>query len=214
MNTRNLDNPIPGAFLQRLAAEQTRVTFIGMSGLGKSFWSKMLEQKGFKRFCCDNIIADRILRTCDSPRGKIGCLGQWMGFPSDPDYEARAQQYLSAEKEVLLELLAYAAACPPGEKIVIDTTGSAPYAGEAVMQQLKELTCVVHLATAPKYTSKMLQHYIRSPRPVIWGAHYRKHAADSDAQTLARCYPQLLAYREALYIKYADYSIPYELHRI
>lgn len=33
------------------------ISFIGMSGMGKSAWSSKLEkEKGFKRYCCDNFI--------------------------------------------------------------------------------------------------------------------------------------------------------------
>lgn len=202
------------SFIDNLADNHRRITLIGMSGLGKSYWSRMLSQKGFRRFCCDDIISDRLLNPWHEPKSKVGCLGQWMGFPFQREYRTREKRYLAAETDVLLDIIAYVETTGPHEKIAIDTTGSAPYTGDALMKRLKELTCMVHLAVSEDAVPEMLDRYMRSPRPVLWGGLYSKQPSETDQEALARSYKALLAYREALYRKYAHCSVPYELHRI
>jgi len=36
------------------------ISLVGMSGTGKTYWSKQLESKGFKRFCCDDLIGEKL----------------------------------------------------------------------------------------------------------------------------------------------------------
>lgn len=205
----------PNIFLSYLSAIDCKITLIGMSGLGKSHWSRMLEKRGYKRFCCDDLIADRLLdASCDKALGKVDCLGRWMGFPHAAGYKEKEKAYLIAESELLRELIAYLETSRPEEKIVIDTTGSAPYAGDMLLQRLGELTRIVHLAASPAYFKEMARRYVASPRPVVWGELYRKLSFETESQALSRCYEALLTYRESLYRKYAYRSVDYELHRI
>jgi hypothetical protein len=201
------------SLLNALTAIGSKITLIGMSGLGKSHWSKLLGEKGFKRFCCDNLIAERLFNTCDQTDSKVECLGLWMGFPFTPGYQEREHAYRLAEANILWELVAYLEASHPDEKVVIDTTGSAPYAGDALMKRLSELTHMVHLAASTAYVDEMTNSYIGSPRPVVWSDAYHKNPGETEKEALARCYKVLLAYRETLYQKYAHQSIPYHLHR-
>jgi hypothetical protein len=200
-------------FLNYLSKLGPRITLIGMSGLGKSHWSTMLEKKGFKRFCCDNLIADRLLDACELA-DRVDCLGRWMGFPYAPGYKEKEQAYLAAESTILSELGDYLQHAGSSEKIIIDTTGSAPYAGQAVMNRLGRLSRIVHLAVSPDFFDQLTQRYLLSPRPVLWGNLYRKENYETKEQALSRCYPELLKYRESLYRKYAHHTIPYPLHRI
>jgi shikimate kinase len=201
------------SFLPVLMAMGSKITLIGMSGLGKSHWSRLLGEKGFKRFCCDDLIAQRLFNTCDQADSKVECLGLWMGFPFAPGYKEREGAYCLAEAGILAELVAYLEGSNPDEKVVIDTTGSAPYAGEALMKRLSGLTRMVHLAASTAYVDVMAKNYERSPRPVVWGDMYHRNPGETEKEALTRCYKALLTYRETLYQKYAHQSIPYQLHR-
>jgi hypothetical protein len=185
-----------------------------MSGLGKSYWSKQFESEGFKRYCCDEMIKARLGEHLVNPDGTRLNLGQWMGFPYDKDYRDRETLYLSLEIAVLNEIADYLDSVDPLEKVIIDTTGSAPYAGDDVMVRIKRLSFVVHLNTSEKQFSKMLERYIEHPRPVLWGDIYRRTPGESQKSALARSYKDLLEFRKRLYLKYAHASVPYNVHRI
>jgi len=64
-----------------------RLSLIGMSGSGKSSWSIKLSELGFKRFCCDDMITEKLDRDLTRPDGTCMKLGEWMGFPYEPHYE-------------------------------------------------------------------------------------------------------------------------------
>lgn len=202
------------SYLNGYAGRYPRITLIGMSGLGKSYWSKALEAEGFKRFCCDDMIADRLAESLNRPGGETIDLGKWMGFPYDSGYREREKAYLALEVEVLKEILAYLKSAGNGERFVLDTTGSAPYAGASIMNQLSQCTTVIHLATSEAVLSEMLERYIQHPRPVLWGDRFTREPAETDNEALKRSYASLLAFREKLYKQYAHHTIPYEVHRI
>lgn len=204
--------PLTNTFLDMFIGRYPKITLIGMSGLGKSHWSKELEKYGYKRLCCDDAIADRLQGL--GGNGKIADLGKWMGFPDEPQYTSREKTYLSLEIKVLHEFIERLAKAEPGEKIVIDTTGSAPYAGDPVMNQLGRHSCIIYLAASSAYHSEMLARYIRCPRPVLWGDRFRPKPSESKEDALARCYGELLIYRHKLYKKHAHYTVPYEAHRV
>ncbi|NLI34180.1 MAG: hypothetical protein GX422_15575, partial [Deltaproteobacteria bacterium] len=182
-----------------------RLSLIGMSGSGKSTWSSRLEMEGFRRFCCDDLIAeelsDHLLRTDGSRMD----LGEWMGFPYEAGYQERESKYLAYEIQVLREILSYLWSLDRtrGEKVVIDTTGSVIYTGEDVLKDLRAQTTVVHLETPPHMRLLMLNSYIKKPRPVLWRGVFQKKSGETDASALARCYEELLLQREALYKKAA-----------
>ncbi len=69
---------------------------IGMSDSGKSYWSEKLARHGFRRFCLDALIAQKLsgkLRRKDP--GPL-TLGEWMGFPFQDGYQEREELYLSS----------------------------------------------------------------------------------------------------------------------
>ena len=199
------------SFLDKFIGQYPKITLIGMSGLGKSHWSKVLEGYGYRRLCCDDVITDRIFGSKNNEQDKD--VGEWMGFPHDPGYKKREKAYLSLEIEVLQEFIVRMDQSGPDEKMVIDTTGSAPYAGNEIMNRLSDLSCIVYLAASPEYYSEMLERYITVPRPVLWGDKYEQRQSESFKDGLKRSYGELLTYRDSLYKKWAHYTIPYEVHR-
>ena len=188
-----------------------RLSLIGMSGSGKSHWSMRLAEIGFHRFCCDEMIARNLSAELTRADGTVMDLGEWMGFPYESNYEEREGRYLTHEIKVLHEILEYVAdsARDPGENIIVDTTGSVIYTGETVLKKLCLHTTVVHFSTPPEVQKRMLDVYKARPRPILWRDLFSKEPDEANEKALARCYPELLFFRERLYEKWADVTIDY-----
>lgn len=192
-------------------SDAMRITLVGMSGSGKSYWSGKLKKQNFKCFLCDDLIAERLFPDVPKRNSAIQILGEWMGYPFQPDYERRESVYLNAEIEVLAEILEYLRITPNSstERVVIDSTGSVIYSGQSTLQKLRRFTTVVHLATPAEIQEDMLKIYLAQPRPVLWRGIFTKRLNETDEQAMARCYPILLSARERLYQQYAHVTIDY-----
>jgi shikimate kinase len=188
-----------------------RLSLIGMAGTGKSYWSGKLAESGFRRFCCDDMIAAKLASELRKTGGSKADMGKWMGFPYEPRYKERELQYLAYEEEVLMKILSSVEQVDYSsqEDIVIDTTGSVIYTGEAVLKKLPAVTTVVHLITPPDVRQTMLKDYLSNPGPVLWQGMYSQEPSETREEALARSYSRLLAARESLYQQYAHVSVDY-----
>jgi hypothetical protein len=193
-----------------------RISLIGMSGSGKSYWSARLSEFGFRRFCCDELITTALSSDLKREDGTGMELGEWMGFPFDPGYESREAKYLSCEIDVLtgiLDWLETRGNAGTEENVVVDTTGSVIYTGEALLKRLKSLTTMVHFTSPPHVREDMLAAYMAKPRPVLWRGIFNRRAGESDTDALIRCYELLLNKRELLYHDLADVELDYATRR-
>ncbi len=187
-----------------------RLSLIGMSGTGKSHWSKMLAECGFKCFCCDDLITERIGPALAGADGVMRDLGAWMGFPFDDGYEEREARYLELEIEVLSEVVEYLKGGDARDReVVVDTTGSVIYTGEGLLEELRRQTTIIHFSTSPEIREKMLEAYLVNRRPVLWRDMFSRKRGESNRQALARCYVDLLIDRERRYESLADVTIDY-----
>jgi shikimate kinase len=191
--------------------KRMRISLIGMAGAGKTYWAIKLAQQGFRRFCCDDLIAAKLAPDLTRPDGSTMGMGEWMGFPYGRDYKRRESQYLNCEIEVLNEILEYLESTKnaTGENIVVDTTGSLVYAGEDILRKLRRYTTMVYLAIPPEVRERLLKAYIFRPHPMLWRDAFNKAPGETNEESLARCYPRLLSSREQLYDRYADVKIEY-----
>lgn len=186
------------------------ISLIGMSGSGKSKWSVKLSELGFKRFCCDDMITQKLVTELAGTDGTIMELGEWMGFPYEPQYEERESKYLKYEIEALSEIIESIEKKKHIEKnIVVDTTGSSIYAGEEILRRLCQCTTVIHLSTPPEVQELMLKSYLENQRPVLWRDFFKKQPNEKYEETLARCYPDFLSHREQLYKQCKDITVDY-----
>jgi shikimate kinase len=186
------------------------ISLIGMSGSGKSKWSKKLSELGFIRMCCDDLIAKKLVSELTGSDGTIMELGEWMGFPYEPKYKDRESKYLECEIEVLSEIIdSVQKNIHINKNIVIDTTGSAIYAGEELLRRLRRWTTVIHLSTPPEIQELMLKAYLTNRRPVLWRDFFKKLPDEKNEDALERCYPKLLFHRERLYERYKDMTVDY-----
>ncbi len=188
-----------------------RLSLIGMAGSGKSYWSMKLVEHGFRRFCCDDLIAAKLDPELTRPDGTTMELGQWMGFPYEPHYRERESKYLAYEIEVLTEILEYLESrkSNPEEKIVLDTTGSIIYTGERILKRLRRYTTVIYLSIPPEVRGQLLKAYVSNPHPMLWRNVFSKEPDETEQEALARCYPRLIVARERLYDHYANVTIDY-----
>jgi hypothetical protein len=185
-----------------------------MSGTGKSHWSSVLEEQGFRRFCCDDLIAERLGPELTAPTGETVPMGEWMGFPFEAKYEVRQRTYMAYEIEIMHEILAYleSSVGEGDDNIVVDTTGSVIYTGLNVLERLHHQTEVVYLEMPLAVQDQNRIAYLRDPAPMLWFDKFDQQPGETDEAALARCYPILLASRSAEYRRWADITLDY--HRL
>lgn len=189
------------------------LTLIGMSGTGKSHWSKKLAKEGFIRFCCDDLI-EELLGTDLKKLGFAGIadVSKWMGQPYNKQYPKTSKAYLKREMQVMNRLLKEVKKNNK-KNIVIDTTGSVIYTESEILKPLEKLTKVIYLETPQSVQDEMFRLYIKDPKPVIWGDVFNKKRGESDIDALARCYPKLLQTRSNKYKKLAHKKLDYHTLR-
>src|SRR3989344_2291359 len=115
------------------------ISLIGMSGTGKTHWSKRLINHGFLDLSCDDLI-EKKLQPELSKYGYKGLedVGRWMGHPYESSYKKASKKYLEKEEEVIEEILDHVKSVPKNTNIVVDTTGSVVYINEKLLKKLKQ----------------------------------------------------------------------------
>jgi len=192
-----------------------RVSLVGMAGSGKSYWSKRLAEQGFTRFCCDELIAEKLAPELAGTAGRPLTMGEWMGFPYETGYQVREARYLALEREVTAEIISCLEAHEekPDEDIVVDTTGSVIYAGGENLEKLRSSTTVVYLAILPEVRDQLLSAYISNPHPMVWRGVFHREPNETEREALARCYPVLVRERERGYEHLAEATISFHRRR-
>ena len=191
------------------------LSLIGMSGSGKSIWSKKLAENGFRRFCCDDLIALKLGSALMRPDKTTMELGEWMGFPYEARYTKRESKYLACEIEVLNDILDYLEKSDHRIEpyIVVDTTGSVIYTGEPSLERLRNETTLVYLSVPPEVRDQLLEAYIANPHPMLWRGSFHRESHETNEAALARCYSRLVRERERLYERIAEVTIDYHFRR-
>lgn len=191
-----------------------KITIIGMSNSGKTYWSKKLEKIGFVCFCCDEIIE----RKLGSKLKRLGFSGiediaKWLGQPYEEKYQKNSKIYLKYEKEAMEEIIQKIKKIPKRRKLVVDSTGSLIYLSKEIIKKLKKLTSIVYLDTPQSLQKQMYESYLKNPKPVIWGSGFVMKNSQTWRESLVENYPKLLAFRTREYKKWADITADYYLLR-
>jgi len=186
-----------------------KITLIGISNVGKTYWSKKLEKIGFKRFCCNDMIEKKLERELKNEGFEdIKDVAKWLGQPFERQHKKHSKKYLELEKVVVQEVLSKLRYYDSNHSnIVVDTTGSVIYLEDEILRTLKQLTTIVYLATSADEQEEMYQSYLSNPKPVIWGESFKRHNGESDMETLQLCYPKLLEYRTSHYKRIAHLTV-------
>ncbi|MDR3566480.1 MAG: shikimate kinase [Syntrophobacteraceae bacterium] len=186
-----------------------KLTLIGMSGCGKSHWSKALTQQGFKCFACDELIARKLLVRLKTHDDILLELGEWMGFPYHPGYNRKERRYLAVEEEVIRDIVCdfESGTLEDNMDVVVDSTGSLIYLDTKLLERLKRHTTFVYFHSPPSLWKEMLLSYSSNPRPMVWNDMYSKRDGETNEQAMARCYEDLIASRDRLYSQFADITV-------
>jgi shikimate kinase len=175
-----------------------------MSGAGKSYWAQKLAAAGFRVIGIDDRIEKKIaaeLAAAGAPPG-IGGVAAWMGWPNQQAYREHEKKYLECEVQSMNEALDEIQASA-GTGTILDTTGSVVYTGEEICRRMQSLTTVVYLEATAAEEELLIARYLSDPKPVLWGDQFAPRTGESAHETVARCYPQLIAHRKKLYERYA-----------
>jgi len=185
-----------------------RLAMIGMSGAGKSHWTKNLAAHGCPTVCCDDEIESRLARVLQSG-GYTGINGvaAWMGWPDSPAYAEREAQYLAEEIATLDQVLSDLEKDSKRE-LVLDTTGSVIYTGNNILLRLRRQMTVVYIASSPDEQQLLIERYLQDPKPVLWRGAFQPRPRETPHDTVARCYPALIAARRQSYEALAHLTVP------
>jgi hypothetical protein len=205
---------IAGIFMTNFAkntanasAKPLRLALIGMSGAGKTFWARRIAETGVTAISCDDRIEEKLARRL-AAGGYSGINGvaAWMGWPDSATYAEREAQYLSEEISTLDEILTELERDAQGP-LVLDTTGSVIHAGNHLLHRLRKLMTVVYLAASDAEQQLLIERYLSDPKPVLWRGAFRARANETARETVARCYPHLIAARRQSYAALAHATL-------
>jgi hypothetical protein len=188
--------------------KRTRLALVGMSGSGKTFWTRKLAAAGWRAVSCDDLIEKRLARRL-AAGGYAGINGvaAWMGWPDSVTYAEREAEYLAEEIAVVDEYLSEVEKDESGAPMVLDTTGSVIYAQNNILMRLRRQMTVVHLASTEREQEMLVQRYLGDPKPVLWRGTFHVKHGESPRETVARCYPLLIAARKKSYETLAHCSV-------
>ena len=190
----------------------THLAFIGMSGTGKTFWSKRLADAGRHVVSCDDLIGRRLaehLPNADRAgfNNMANDLAAWMGWPDSATYAERESQYLAEEIGALDQVLT-GVEQHPEESLILDTTGSVIYTGNNLLMRMRRDLTVVYFAASRAEEQLLIERYLNDPKPVLWRGAFRAKPGELPQDTVARCYPALLAARRQSYEVLAHATLP------
>src|SRR6266567_479283 len=170
-----------------------RLALIGMSGAGKTFWTKKLAASRFPAVSCDDRIELKLApRLAAGGYSGINGVAAWMGWPDSATYAQRESEYLAEEIHTLDEILTELEK-QPQKSLVLDTTGSVIYTGNNLLMRLRRQMTIVHLAASAEEQQLLTERYLNDPKPVLWRGAFQPKAGEKPLETVARCYPALLA---------------------
>jgi len=191
-----------------LSDKPLRLALIGMSGTGKSFWTKRLAALGFPAISCDDQIEARLASVLHAGGfSGINGVAAWMGWPDRSTYAERESQYLAEETATLDEVLTGLEKNAHSE-LILDTTGSVIHCGNHLLHRLRRQMAIVYLAASADEQQLLIRRYLEDPKPVLWRGAFQSKPGENPRDTVARCYPALIAARRQSYEALAHCTVP------
>lgn len=194
-------------FAGRREARPLRLALIGMSGAGKTFWTRRIAETAVPAISCDDVIEEKLApRLAAGGFAGINGVAAWMGWPDSPTYAEREAQYLAEEIATLDEILS-GLEKDSQKSLVLDTTGSVIYTGNHLLMRLRKLMKVVYLAASDAEQQLLIERYLGDPKPVLWRGAFVAKSGETPRETVARCYPNLIAARRQGYAALAHATL-------
>jgi shikimate kinase len=185
--------------METSSTQLSHLALIGMSGTGKTFWSKRLAAAGHRIVSCDDLIGRRLAEHLpNGERAGINDLAAWMGWPNSPHYAEREAQYLAEEIGALDDVLTEVERSPE-QSLILDTTGSVIYTGNHLLMRMRRHMTIVYFAASRAEEQLLIDRYLSDPKPVLWRGAFQSKAGEAPKDTVARCYPALIAARRQSY---------------
>lgn len=196
-------------FDNRLRANQLTITVVGMSNVGKSYWSRCLEAIGWQRIWADGRLHQMLRHAGILHDATDEGLAAWLGMPYREEFQDRQQRLLALESGLFWTIARELEAGGHGNT-VMDPGGSFIYAGAPLCEALRTHSLMVYLEATPEMQQEMFERFMRFPKAVLWpSGSFVQRPGESPHDALARCYPKLLETRAQTYAMYADVTIPY-----
>src|SRR5215470_9244983 len=150
---------------ERSSAKQPlRLALVGMSGAGKTFWTRRIAETGVMAISCDDRIEEKLaLRLKEGGYSGINGVAAWMGWPDSATYAERETQYLAEEIATLDEILSELER-GPHRSLVLDTTGSVIYTGNHLLMRLRRFMKVIYLAASEAEQHLLIERYLGDPK--------------------------------------------------
>jgi shikimate kinase len=184
-----------------------RLALIGMSGAGKTFWTRRIAETGVPAVSCDDVIEQRLApRLAQGGFSGINGVAAWMGWPDSATYAEREAEYLKEEIATLDEILS-GLENDAEKPLVLDTTGSVIYTGNHLLMRLRKLMNVVYLAASEAEQHLLIERYLGDPKPVLWRGAFSGQVGETPRETVARCYAHLIAARRQSYAALAHVQV-------
>jgi hypothetical protein len=184
-----------------------RLALVGMSGAGKTYWTRHLAACGYPTVSSDDLIETRLKGALEREGfSGINGVAAWMGWPDQPTYGERESQYL-AEETATLDAILSEMQKDRDRELVLDTTGSVVYTGNHLLYRLRRLMTVVYLVASAQEQQLLVERYLSDPKPVLWRGAFHPRPGETPKETVARCYPALLGARQQSYQTLAHCSL-------
>ena len=92
--------------------------------------------------------------------------------------------------------------------LILDTTGSVIYCGNHLLHRLRRQMAIVYLAASADEQQLLIRRYLEDPKPVLWRGAFQPKPGETPRDTVARCYPTLIAARRQSYEALAHCTVP------
>jgi hypothetical protein len=166
------------------AAKEKRVTLLGMSGVGKTSLSTILEKSGWFHYSGDVRIGRHYLKNDVPESDKITMknlvpLSRWLGRPGDPalggmaieEFKRRLKLHLDAEVAAMLDVpeMIEQARQDGFTNFINDAGGSlCELDAPEVFETLAEHTLIVYIKATPEEEDELFRRAVAKPKPLYY----------------------------------------------
>jgi len=185
-----------------------RLALIAMSGAGKTFWTRRIAETGVTAISCDDRIEEKLSRRL-AAGGYAGINGvaAWMGVarfgdlrgtgsgvPSRRNFHAgRNSDGTASESATIID---------SGHDWQRDLCRES-FAAPAAQADDSGVSGGIGWPSS----NCLIERYLNNPKPVLWRGAFQARSSETARETVARCYPHLIAARRQSYTALAHATL-------